>query len=111
MAETAYLDAFSGLSGDMLLGALLDAGLELRELQQALVSLKLGGYRLATQRRVVSGISAVKFEVELFEPQPERRLGEIRGLIEASQLAAAVKKTAIAAFAALAEAEAKVHRT
>jgi len=111
MAETAYLDAFSGLSGDMLLGALLDAGLDLGELEQALASLKLGGYRLATQRRVVSGISAVKFEVELFEPQPERRLGEIRGIIEASELTAAVKETAVAAFAALAEAEAKVHRT
>jgi len=111
MAETAYLDAFSGLSGDMLLGALLDAGLDLGELEQALASLKLGGYRLATQRRVVSGISAVKFEVELFEPQPERKLGEIRGIIEASELTAAVKETAVAAFAALAEAEAKVHRT
>ena len=111
MAETAFLDAFSGLSGDMLLGALLDSGLELRELESALASLKLGGYRLATQRRTVSGISAVKFEVELFEPQPERKLGEIRGLIEASELTAAVKETAVAVFTALAEAEAKVHRT
>ncbi len=110
MRETAYLDAFSGLSGDMLLGALLDTGLDLRELESALASLKLGGYRLTTQRRIVSGISAVKFEVELFEPQPERKLGEIRGLIEASELTAAVKETAVAAFAALAEAEAKVHR-
>lgn len=65
MFETAYLDAFSGLSGDMLLGALLDAGLDLRELESALASLKLSGYRLATQRRVVSGISALKFDVEL----------------------------------------------
>ncbi len=110
MSDTVYLDAFSGLSGDMLLGALLDAGLDLRELESALASLKLSGYRLATQRRVVSGISALKFDVALLEAQPERKLGEIRALIEAGDLADAVKKNAIAAFGALAEAEAKVHR-
>lgn len=111
MTRTCYLDAFSGLSGDMLLGALFDAGLELPEFEKALGSLRLGGYRLSTRFQIVSGISAVKFEVEVLESQPERRLGEIRGMIEASGLAATVKKTAIAAFTALAEAEAKVHRT
>jgi len=111
MAETVYLDAFSGISGDMLLGALLDAGLDLRELEQALASLKLSGYRLASRRVELSGISAVKFDVEVLEPQPERRLGEIRGLIEASDLDSGVKATAVAVFVALAEAEAKVHHT
>lgn len=111
MTRTCYLDAFSGLSGDMLLGALFDAGLELPEFEKALGSLRLGGYRLSTRFQIVSGISAVKFEVEVLESQPERRLGEIRGMIEASGLAATVKKTALAAFTALAEAEAKVHRT
>ncbi|HTY56873.1 MAG TPA: nickel pincer cofactor biosynthesis protein LarC [Candidatus Binataceae bacterium] len=111
MAETAYLDAFSGLSGDMLLGALLDAGLDLRELEHALASLRLSGYRISSRRRELSGISAVKFDVEVLEPQPERTLVEIRTLIEQSQLAPAVKETAIAAFVALAEAEAKVHHS
>jgi uncharacterized protein (TIGR00299 family) protein len=95
----------------MLLGALFDAGLELPEFEKALASLSLGGYRLSTRFQVVSGISAVKFDVEVLESQPERRLGEIRGMIEASDLAAAVKKNAVAAFTALAQAEAKVHRT
>jgi len=111
MAGIGYLDAFSGLSGDMFLGALLDAGLDLRELEQALASLNLGGYRLAATRRTVSGISAVKFDVELLEAQPERRLGQIRDLIEGSDLSAAVKGSAVAVFTALAEAEAKIHRT
>lgn len=111
MTRTCYLDAFSGLSGDMLLGALFDAGLELPEFEQALASLRLGGYRLSTRFQVVNGISAVKFDVEALESQPERRLGEIRAMIEASDLAATVKKNAVAAFSALAEAEAKVHRT
>jgi len=111
MMRTCYLDAFSGLSGDMLLGALFDAGLELPEFEKALASLRLGGYRLSTRFQVVNGISAVKFDVEALESQPERRLGEIRGMIEASDLAATVKKNAVAAFSALAEAEAKVHRT
>ena len=111
MAETAFLDAFSGLSGDMLVGALLDCGLDLHDLEQALSSIKLAGYRIGCRRRELSGISAVKFDVEVSDPQPERRLGEIRSLIESSNLADGVKRTAIAAFVALAEAEAKVHST
>ena len=73
--KTAYLDAFSGLAGDMMVGALIDCGLDFADLTRALASLPLSGYRLAHQRRVMSGISAVKFEVEVGEPQPERRLG------------------------------------
>jgi pyridinium-3,5-bisthiocarboxylic acid mononucleotide nickel chelatase len=109
--KTAFLDAFSGLSGDMIAGAILDTGVELAELKRALDSIPIRGYRLATRRKTVSGISATKFEVEVLEPQPERHLGEIRTMINAGDLPAAVKRDANAIFAVLAEAEAKIHHT
>jgi uncharacterized protein (TIGR00299 family) protein len=109
--KTAYLDAFSGLSGDMIVGAILDCGADFGEFDRATNSMGLTGYRLSTRRKVVSGISALKFDVEVSEPQPERHFGEIRALIEASQLAATVKQRAISIFEALAHAEAKVHDT
>jgi uncharacterized protein (TIGR00299 family) protein len=110
--RTAYLDAFSGLSGDMFVGAMLDCGADFAELERALASLSLTGYQLSHRRRVLSGISAVKFEVEVAERQPERHFAEIRAMIEsAAALTDSVKRRAIAIFQALAEAEAKVHNT
>jgi len=110
--RTAYLDAFSGLSGDMIVGAILDCGADFAELERALAALSLTGYQLSHRRRVLSGISAVKFEVEVAERQPERRFGEIRAMIEnAAALSEPVRRRAIAIFQALADAEAKIHNT
>ncbi len=110
--RTAYLDAFSGLSGDMLVGALLDCGADFDAMRRALASLPLHGYSLARGVRTLSGIAAVKFDVEVNEPQPERHFGEIRAMIEsAALLTAPVRGRAIAIFQALANAEARVHRT
>ncbi len=107
----AYLDAFSGLSGDMLVGALLDLGIDFPQFKLALASLGLRGYELRLGRRELSGISAAKFDVEVSTPQPERHLGDIRASIEQSGLAHDVKHRAVAIFNALAVAEAKVHNT
>jgi len=110
--KTAYLDAFSGLSGDMLVGAMLDCGANFAELERAVGSLKLTGYRLGQSRRVLSGISAVKFEVEVSEKQPERHLGEITAMIDGTAaLSQTVKQRARAIFEVLAEAEARIHHT
>jgi uncharacterized protein (TIGR00299 family) protein len=109
--KTAYLDAFSGLSGDMIVGAILDCGADFGEFDRAIKSMRLTGYRLSTRRKVMSGISALKFDVEVSEPQPERHFGEIRALIDASQLSAPVKHRAISIFEVLAQAEAKIHNT
>jgi pyridinium-3,5-bisthiocarboxylic acid mononucleotide nickel chelatase len=109
--KTAYFDAFSGLSGDMIVGALIDAGADLPALEGAVAGLAIGGYRLSTRRKTVSGIAAVKFEVEVSAPQPERHLHEIRAMIEGAGLSARTTRDAIAIFETLAEAEAKVHRT
>src|SRR5271169_5266559 len=70
--KTAYLDAFSGLSGDMLVGALLDGGADFKNLEGALASIPLKGSRLSCRRKTVSGIAAIKFDVEVTEAQPER---------------------------------------
>ena len=110
--KSAYLDAFSGLSGDMIAGAMLDAGAGFDELRTALASLPLDGYRLATRRKLVSGISALKFDVEVSAVQPERHLSDIREIVRrASALSDSVKDRAMAIFGVLAEAEAKIHRT
>jgi len=109
--KTAYLDAFSGLSGDMLVGALLDAGVDFANLQRALESLPLKGSRLSCRRKSVSGIAAVKFDVEVMEPQPERHLSQILAMVEASSIGAAAKRRARSIFEVLADAEAKVHHT
>ena len=109
--KTAYFDAFSGLSGDMIVGAILDCGADFGEFERAIKSMPLAGYRLSTRRKGVSGISALKFDVEVRKPQPERHFGEIRALIDSSPLAAMVKHQAISIFEVLAQAEAKVHDT
>jgi pyridinium-3,5-bisthiocarboxylic acid mononucleotide nickel chelatase len=109
--KTAYFDAFSGLSGDMIIGAILDCGAEFGEFERAIRSMPISGYRLSTRRKVLSGISALKFDVEVTEPQPERHFGEIRDLIDSSQLAATVRSRATSIFEVLAQAESKIHNT
>src|SRR3984957_2896674 len=109
--KTAYFDAFSGLSGDMIVGAIIDCGADFGELERAIKSMPLAGYRLSTRRKILSGISALKFDVEVTERQPGRRFGEIRALIDSSQLSTTIKKRAISIFEVLAQAEAKIHNT
>ncbi|MGH7924256.1 MAG: nickel pincer cofactor biosynthesis protein LarC [Candidatus Binatus sp.] len=109
--KTAYLDAFSGLSGDMIVGAILDCGADFSEFERAIKSIPIAGYRLSTRRKTLSGISALKLDVDVTEPQPERHFGEIRALIDASPLASTVRHRAISIFQVLAEAESKIHNT
>ena len=109
--KTAYFDAFSGLSGDMIVGAILDCGADFAAFERAIGAVPIKGYRLSTRRKVSSGISALKFDVEVTEPQPERHFGEIRAMIVSSSLAETVKRRAIAIFEVLANAEAKIHNT
>jgi uncharacterized protein (TIGR00299 family) protein len=106
----AYLDCFSGISGDMLLGALLDAGFSFERLQEGLQALNLDGYEVRLEPQRAYGIAGKRFTVHLSSlPQPERHLSEIERLITASRLPAAVQGRALAIFRALGEAEAQVH--
>jgi uncharacterized protein (TIGR00299 family) protein len=63
MARVLYLDCFSGISGDMLLGALLDAGMPFAALEKALGSLTMSGYEIGTDRVLRAGVSATQFRV------------------------------------------------
>ncbi len=107
-----YFDCFAGASGDMILGALLDAGVSLHDLQEVLRGLPLDGYHLAVERVRRGPIAATKLSVVVdAEPAelPERNLPVILDLLGRSSLPAPVVERAGAVFRALAEAEAQVH--
>jgi len=105
----AYFDPFSGASGDMILGALLDAGLELRRLRAELGKLGLDGYELQVEPVSQHGIGGTRAVVALAADRPQRDWAAIRDLIGASALDPGPKEAALAVFRRLAEAEAKVH--
>ncbi len=107
---TAYLDCFSGISGDMFLGALLNAGLPLEVLTETLGQLELNGYQILCQQTTRhSAIQGTQFEVKVSREQPSRDWQAIRDLLLSSHLAETVKARALAIFQVLATAEAKVH--
>ena len=108
----AYLDCHSGISGNMFLGAMLDAGLGLDTLKHALSGLPVAGYELVLERFQDKGIQGSHFDVVLAEQQQQtRHLSDIVTLIESSTLSSRVRETAIAIFQCLAEAEAAIHGT
>lgn len=108
--RVAYLDCHSGISGDMFLGAALDAGLPLETLGAALAPLPLTGYQLAREDFSDKGIRGTRLQVTLAEKeQPARHFSEIASLINAAYLPERVKETATSIFRCLAEAEATVH--
>jgi len=105
------LSGFSGVSGNMFVGALLDAGLSEKALRGMISSLPVSGYRLKIEKVLKREVMATHFEVELDDAQhqPHRRLADIVKLIEAAGLNGTVKKRAVSVFTALAGAEARVH--
>jgi len=117
VSRIVYFDCASGASGDMLLGALVDAGLPLPALSEALAQLRMGGYVLESHRVQRSGLAATKVEVVVepsrhgSEAHSHRGLGDILALVEGSGLEPAVKARCATLFRRLAEAEATVHGT
>ena len=110
--KIVYFDCFSGAAGDMILGALLDAGLELDDLNQALAGMPVSGYSLAAERVIRSGISATKFHVHETHDHDHhhgRHLPEILSIIEESSLPDSARANAARVFRRLAEAEGAVH--
>jgi len=105
-----FLDAPSGIAGDMLVAALLDLGVPREPIDDALATVPVSGYRIELPRAVRSGISAARFVVEGESAQPERTYAEIRTIIERATLPDGARALASRAFRILAEAEAAVHR-
>jgi len=137
--KTLYLDIFSGLSGDMFLGAMIDLGVDFEQLQRELSKLNLGGYHLHIERKAKSSIGGVMFTVHLdgnhrhddhghehshehghghthehghthgHRHGPSRNFSQIRELIRASALPDWVKEKSVAVFHRVAVAEGKIH--
>jgi len=107
--KIAYFDAFSGLSGDMTVGALLHLGVPLDALREELHKLPLTGYHLHQTERTLSGIRAVKFNVEVHDPLHERSFRAISRMLQESSMSLQVQDVAIRIFTMLAEAEGRVH--
>jgi uncharacterized protein (TIGR00299 family) protein len=109
MNNTAYLDCFSGVSGNMLLGALLDVGFPEDILRETLAALPVTGFQLDVEQVDVNGFTAHHVQVSLEQEQPHRHLQDIKDILAASTLAERIKKQALAVFTRLAEAEGAVH--
>ena len=106
----AYLDCHSGISGDMFLGAMLDAGLPHDLLQTALAKLPLAGYQLKIEKFSSHGIAGTRFQVLQDEQeQPARSFTSIAALLHEAPVSPTVRDTAIAIFRTFGEAEAKIH--
>jgi uncharacterized protein (TIGR00299 family) protein len=107
--NTAYIDCFSGVSGDMLLGALIDAGMPEDELQGVINGLNIPGCELAISRVTVNSLAATRVQVTVADTQPHRHLQDIEEIITAAVLEEPVRKKVLEVFHCLAEAEAAVH--
>jgi uncharacterized protein (TIGR00299 family) protein len=127
LLKLAYFDCPSGASGDMILGALVDAGVPFEALERELAGLGVDGYRLERSEVMKGGFRATKVDVHLagcdrdpgalysgigpHDSAGHRGLGEILGILERSQLAPRVREMASRVFRRLADAEARVHGT
>ncbi len=104
-----YYECFSGISGDMNLGALLDLGLPFDYLLAELKKLGVEGYSITQEKSMKNGIEGTKCIVKCDEHHHHRKFSDIRKIIEKSSLNDNIKKLAVAIFEKVAEAEAKIH--
>ncbi|MEN8782598.1 MAG: nickel pincer cofactor biosynthesis protein LarC [Desulfobacterales bacterium] len=112
--KIAYFDCFAGASGDMILGALLDAGLTIERLREEISKLQLSHYELDVEKVVKKGIGGSQAHVTIDQDHHHhhhRHLSHIKDIIENSDLDAPIKEKSTEIFVRLAEAEARVHRS
>jgi uncharacterized protein (TIGR00299 family) protein len=111
----AYFDCYSGISGDMILGALVDLGLKLDSIRKGLKALDLKGYKISSKAVKRGGISGTKVTVTVDKPKKGhhhgRHFSDIKKLITKSKLSQQVKTSSIEVFHRIAKAEASVHRS
>lgn len=107
----AYFDCFSGISGDMILGAFLDLGFPLSELSASLASLKIQKYTLVALSEKRMHLKGTRLRINVKQPgKGEKTFKEIRTMIERSKINKDVKEKSIDIFSCLAKAEALIHR-
>jgi uncharacterized protein (TIGR00299 family) protein len=107
--KLAYFDCFSGISGDMALGALVDAGCDVERLRAELRGLQVPGWELSAEKVWKNGMAATYVKVKSADQQKHRSLSTILEILQKSQLAPQVRDRAAAIFQKLGEAEARVH--
>jgi uncharacterized protein (TIGR00299 family) protein len=108
--KLAYLDCFSGISGDMLLGALVDAGAPAEELNRQIARLGLPSVSVRFEKCTRAGIAATKAHVDAQPEHKHRHLHDIETMIRNARLTPRIEERALAVFRRLGEAEAAVHR-
>ncbi len=106
-----YFDCFSGISGDMVLGAFIDLGISIDYLRKELTKLNLDGWEIKSKKVLKKGISATQVEVATKQERKHRKLEDIVKIINSSSLSEKIKKDSIEIFRIIAEAEAKIHGT
>jgi pyridinium-3,5-bisthiocarboxylic acid mononucleotide nickel chelatase len=113
--RVAYFDCYSGISGDMILGALVDLGVDPGKIRKALKTLDLKGYKLKTsrvQRGLIAGTKAqVSVEKSQHSHHPARKYSDIKKLIANSDLSSTAKKNSQEIFKRIARVEAAIHNT
>jgi uncharacterized protein (TIGR00299 family) protein len=107
--KLAYFDCFSGISGDMTLGALVDAGCDVAFLRGQLEGLRVPGWALSAEKVWKNGMAATYVKVKTEDQQKHRSLSAILEILRNAQLPLSVRDRAAAIFQRLGEAEARVH--
>src|SRR5438132_4049147 len=107
--KLAYFDCFSGISGDMTLGALVDAGCDVDRLCAELRGLQVPGWELSAEKVWKNGMAATYVKVKTEDQSKHRSLSAILEILQKSELAAQVRHHAAEIFVKLGEAEARVH--
>ena len=107
--RVAYFDCFSGISGDMVLGALVDLGWPVKELERELDKLDLFDYQIEAEKVAKKGITSTQINIRIKEEKKERKLKDILSILDKSKLEEEIKERSRAIFIRLANAEAKIH--
>jgi len=107
--RVAYFNCFSGISGDMVLAALVDLGWPVEELKKELDKLDLFGYQIEAKKVAKKGITSTQIEIRIEEDKKERKLKDILSILGKSKLEEEIKERSQAIFIRLANAEAKIH--
>jgi len=114
--RAAYFDCYSGISGDMILGAMVDLGVDIKEIRNALKKIDLKGYKLHSKKIQRNGLASTQITVKIENKKrqhspPHRSFSDIRKLIDQSTLSSVVKNNSIEIFKRIAKVEAQIHKT